>query len=120
MPKGSRLPAGVTEAMLLSRRYRLGRWMVRSTERTDGRGDLDDWASIDWSAVERTVRRLQERIFRASQRWQMLEPYAGRLARTVLRELGEQKCSPSYPTPGSNRLRAPEDRQVAADASSVR
>src|SRR5512144_1857132 len=41
--------------------------MVRSTERTDGRGDLDDWASIDWSAVERTVRRLQERIFRASQ-----------------------------------------------------
>jgi RNA-directed DNA polymerase len=41
--------------------------MVRSTERTDGRGDLDDWASIDWPAVERNVRRLQERIFRASQ-----------------------------------------------------
>ena len=40
---------------------------MRSTERTDGRGDLDDWASIDWSAVERSVRRLQERIFRASQ-----------------------------------------------------
>src|SRR5512134_2951003 len=41
--------------------------MVRSTERTNGRSDLDDWASIDWSAVERSVRRLQERIFRASQ-----------------------------------------------------
>jgi RNA-directed DNA polymerase len=44
---------------------------VRSTERTDGRGDLDDWASIDWSAVGRTVRRLQERIFRASQNGEM-------------------------------------------------
>lgn len=41
--------------------------MVRSTERTNGRSDLDDWASIGWSAVERSVRRLQERIFRASQ-----------------------------------------------------
>ena len=40
---------------------------MRSTEPTGGRGDLDDWASIDWPAVERNVRRLQERIFRASQ-----------------------------------------------------
>ena len=35
-------------------------------ERTAGRGALDDWAGIDWPAVERNVRRLQERIFRAS------------------------------------------------------
>ena len=35
-------------------------------ERTAGRGALDDWAGIDWPAVERDVRRLQERIFRAS------------------------------------------------------
>ncbi len=30
----------------------------------------------------------------------MPEPYAGRPARTVLRGLGEQKCSPGYPNPG--------------------
>jgi RNA-directed DNA polymerase len=36
-------------------------------EPTAGRGALDDWSSIDWPAVERNVRRLQERIFRASQ-----------------------------------------------------
>ncbi len=36
-------------------------------EPTAGRDDLDDWANIDWPAVERNVRRLQERIFRASQ-----------------------------------------------------
>jgi RNA-directed DNA polymerase len=36
-------------------------------EPTAGRGALDDWASIDWPATERNVRRLQERIFRASQ-----------------------------------------------------
>jgi hypothetical protein len=40
---------------------------VRSTEPTDGRGNFDDWASIDWPAVERNVRRLQERIFRKSE-----------------------------------------------------
>ncbi len=36
-------------------------------EPTAGRGALDDWSGIDWPAVERNVRRLQERIFRASQ-----------------------------------------------------
>src|SRR5262245_43131467 len=36
-------------------------------EPTAGRGALDDWSSIDWPLVERNVRRLQERIFRASQ-----------------------------------------------------
>jgi RNA-directed DNA polymerase len=36
-------------------------------EPTAGRRDLDDWSSIDWAAAERNVRRLQERIFRASQ-----------------------------------------------------
>ena len=36
-------------------------------EPTAGRGALDDWSSIDWPAAERNVRRLQERIFRASQ-----------------------------------------------------
>jgi RNA-directed DNA polymerase len=36
-------------------------------EPTAGRGVLDDWSSIDWPAAERNVRRLQERIFRASQ-----------------------------------------------------
>ena len=40
---------------------------MRITEPTGGRGDLDDWASINWPAAERNVRRLQERIFRASQ-----------------------------------------------------
>lgn len=38
-----------------------------STEPTAGRGALQSWSSIDWPAVERNVRRLQERIFRASQ-----------------------------------------------------
>ena len=38
-----------------------------STEPTAGRGALKSWSSIDWPAVERNVRRLQERIFRASQ-----------------------------------------------------
>src|SRR3989304_7763831 len=36
-------------------------------EPTVGRGALDDWSRIDWPAAERNVRRLQERIFRASQ-----------------------------------------------------
>jgi RNA-directed DNA polymerase len=36
-------------------------------EPTAGRGVLDEWSSIDWPAAERNVRRLQERIFRASQ-----------------------------------------------------
>jgi RNA-directed DNA polymerase len=40
---------------------------VISTEPTAGRGALQSWSSIDWPAVERDVRRLQERIFRASQ-----------------------------------------------------
>jgi RNA-directed DNA polymerase len=44
---------------------------VRSTEPTDGRGNFNDWASIDWPAVERNVRRLQERIYRASQNGEM-------------------------------------------------
>ena len=34
----------------------------------------------------------------------MLEPYAGKLACTVLRGLGGQQCPPGYPTPGSNLL----------------
>jgi hypothetical protein len=34
----------------------------------------------------------------------MLEPYARRLARTVLRGPGEQKCSPGYPTAEWSRL----------------
>ena len=38
-----------------------------STEPTAGRGALKSWSGIDWPAVERSVRRLQERIFRASQ-----------------------------------------------------
>lgn len=38
-----------------------------STEPTAGRGALQSWSSIDWPAVERNVRKLQERIFRASQ-----------------------------------------------------
>jgi len=35
----------------------------------------------------------------------MLEPYAGKLARTVLRGPGGQQCLPGYPTLGSNLLR---------------
>ena len=38
-----------------------------STELTAGRDARQSWSSIDWPAVERNVRRLQERIFRASQ-----------------------------------------------------
>ena len=38
-----------------------------STEPTAGRGALQSWSSIDWPTVERNVRRLQERIFGASQ-----------------------------------------------------
>jgi RNA-directed DNA polymerase len=37
------------------------------TEPTAGRSGLQSWSSIDWPAVERNVRGLQERIFRASQ-----------------------------------------------------
>jgi RNA-directed DNA polymerase len=40
---------------------------VISTEPTAGRDALRSWSSIDWPAVERNVRGLQERIFRASQ-----------------------------------------------------
>jgi RNA-directed DNA polymerase len=40
---------------------------VISTEPTAGRGALKSWSNIDWPAAERSVRRLQERIFRASQ-----------------------------------------------------
>jgi RNA-directed DNA polymerase len=40
---------------------------MRFIEPTAGRGALNDWASIDWTAVEHNVHRLQERIFRASQ-----------------------------------------------------
>ena len=36
-------------------------------EPTAGREALDDWSSIDWRAAEANVRRIQERIFRASQ-----------------------------------------------------
>src|SRR3989304_6659335 len=36
-------------------------------EPTVGRGALDDWSRIDWPAGEPNVRRLQERILRASQ-----------------------------------------------------
>jgi hypothetical protein len=35
-------------------------------------------------------------------RWPMLEPYAGKLARTVLRGLGEPQGLPGYPTLSSN------------------
>ena len=38
-----------------------GRWTVRSTGPTDERSNFDDWASIDWPAVERNVRRLTSR-----------------------------------------------------------
>ena len=38
-----------------------------STEPTAGRDAVQSWSSIDWPAAERSVRRLQERIFRASQ-----------------------------------------------------
>tara|TARA_Y100000294_G_scaffold51878_1_gene48902 strand:- start:155 stop:1870 length:1716 start_codon:yes stop_codon:yes gene_type:complete len=40
---------------------------MRIIEQTVGQDVLRDWSSIDWTAVERNVRRLQERIFRAGQ-----------------------------------------------------
>ncbi len=58
-------------------------------EPTKGRG-LTDWSEINWTAVERNVKRVQGRIFRAAKtaRQQGLEPCAGKLACTVLRGLG--------------------------------
>ena len=56
-------------------------------EPTKGRG-LTDWSEINWTAVERNVKRVQGRIFRAAKRQRGLEPCAGQLACTVLRGLG--------------------------------
>ena len=42
-------------------------------------------------------------------RWQMLEPYAGQLARTVLRGPGRSQNFPGHPTPESNTLRFVEN-----------
>ena len=58
-------------------------------EPTKGRG-LTDWSEINWTAVERNVKRVQGRIFRAAKtaRQQGLEPCAGQLACTVLRGPG--------------------------------
>jgi hypothetical protein len=60
------------------------------------------WRSIDWKEAGREVRRLQMRIAKAvqancgivlpGQSFEMLEPYDGKLSRTVLR--GEWGCKP--------------------------
>ena len=49
------------------------------------------WNQIEWEQVERTVRRLQERIYRATvvvRRYSRLERHARKLARAVLRGRG--------------------------------
>jgi hypothetical protein len=43
---------------------------------------------------------------RPRMRWPMFELYAGKCARTVLKELGAPQGLPGYPTPGSNTLNA--------------
>lgn len=63
------------------------------------------WEQIHWGQVERNVRRLQERIYRAAEncindvatRRSRLEPCAWRQARTVLRGPG---CSNASRLPG--------------------
>ena len=58
--------------------------------------DAKRWQSIDWNAARREVRRLQMRIAKAVREtnsratpqgspFEMLEPYEGKLSRTVLR-----------------------------------
>jgi len=59
--------------------------------------DATRWHSIDWEVARRTVRRLQMRIAKAVKEgcnqpgrpirraFEMLEPYDGKLSRTVLR-----------------------------------
>jgi len=48
-----------------------------------------DWNQIDWGKVERTVRRLQERIYRATQRqeWRTVRSLQKLLARTTANKL---------------------------------
>ena len=57
-------------------------------EQTDGRQPMR-WSDVDWTATEAVVGRIQDRIFRAAKmtKRRRLEPYAGGLARTVLRGL---------------------------------
>ena len=61
-------------------------------------GRYTAWSSINWKAVNRFVKRLQMRIAKAVENnnravrkglaFEMLEPYDGKLSRTVLRGLG--------------------------------
>jgi len=77
-------------------------------EPTKGRG-LTDWSEINWTAVERNVKHLQGRIFRAAKaRQQGLEPCAGQLACTVLRGLG-----------GGNLARLPDRAKKVAPLPSL-
>ena len=48
-----------------------------------------DWNQIDWGQVERTVRRLQERIYRATQRqeWRTVRSLQKLLARATANKL---------------------------------
>ncbi len=47
------------------------------------------WSTVKWAVTKTAVQRIQERIFRAAKmtKRRRLEPYAGGLARTVLRGL---------------------------------
>ncbi|MBA3531015.1 MAG: reverse transcriptase N-terminal domain-containing protein, partial [Ardenticatenales bacterium] len=69
-----------------------------------------EWNAIDWQRAHRVVRNLRQRIFRASGEGNMkrtqrslLEPCAGKLARTVLRgeEHGNVLLLPDVPAPSS-------------------
>ena len=54
-------------------------------EQTDGRQPMT-WSSVDWTATEAAVGRIQDRIFRAAKtERQRLEPDAEQSARPVLR-----------------------------------
>ena len=54
------------------------------------------WSTVKWAAKKTAVQRIQEWIFRAAKmtKRRRLEPYAGGLARTVLRGRGGSDAAP--------------------------
>jgi hypothetical protein len=65
------------------------------TEQTEGRQPMT-WSTVKWAVTKTAVQRIQERIFRAAKmtKRRRLEPYAGGLARTVLRGRGGSDAAP--------------------------
>jgi hypothetical protein len=65
------------------------------TEQTEGRQPMT-WSTVKWAVTKTAVQRIQERIFRTAKmtKRRRLEPYAGGLARTVLRGRGGSDAAP--------------------------